>query len=129
MPSIFTRIIEGEIPCHKVYEDDAHLAFLDINPIQPGHTLVVPKAEVGYLFDMEPAAYDELWRAVRKVEKALRAVTECTRVVIEVVGYEVDHTHIHLIPTHSIEDYPIPPRRSLDDGDAARFASEVRQRI
>lgn len=113
MPSIFTRIVEGEIPCYRVYEDDRHLAFLDINPIQPGHTLVIPKREEPVLFDMEEAEYVALWKVVRKVEAALREATGCKRVVVMVVGYEVPHVHVHLIPTNELDDYPIPPRGTL----------------
>ena len=125
MPSIFTRIVQGEIPSYRVYEDDDHLAFLDINPIQPGHTLVIPKQEVSVLFDLDADAYDALWRAVRKVEAALRKATACERVVIMVVGYEVPHAHVHLIPTNDIDDYPIPPRGTLAAEDAEPFCAEV----
>jgi histidine triad (HIT) family protein len=126
MTSIFTRIVQGEIPCHRIHEDDDHLAFLDINPIQPGHTLVIPKAEVDYLFDLDPGAYDALWRFARQVEAKLREATGCERVVVVVVGYEVPHAHVHLIPTRRLADYPIPPRLALDHGEAADFAEKVR---
>ena len=113
MASIFTQIVNGEIPCYRVFEDEDHLAFLDINPIQPGHTLVIPKREVSVLFDMAEDEYVGLWKAVRRVEAALRAATGCARVVVMVVGYEVPHVHVHLIPTNELDDYPIPPRGTL----------------
>ena len=86
MASIFTRIIRGEIPSHRVYEDERHYAFLDINPVQRGHTLVVPKREVDYVFDLEPEELGELWKAAQVVAKALQEATGCRRVVTTVVG-------------------------------------------
>ena len=126
MTSIFTKIVRGEIPSHRVYEDDAHYACLDINPIQPGHTLVFPKREVDYIFDMEPDALAELWKASQTVAKALKAATGCKRIVVMVVGYEVRHVHVHLIPTNRIDDYPIPPRDPLDPVWAEDFLAQVR---
>lgn len=109
MTSIFSRIIAGEIPSHRIYEDDATYAFLDINPRQEGHTLVVPKAEVDYLFDLSPDDYGAVWSAVRTVSAALKEATGCDRVVVIVLGYEVPHAHVHLIPTNDLADVPLPP--------------------
>jgi len=125
MPSLFTKIIEGEIPSHKVYEDEATFAFLDINPRQEGHTLVVPKAEVDYLFDLPQTDYEALWESVRTVAEGLKQGTGCARIVVLVVGYEVAHAHIHLIPTNHLEDVPFPP---LDEGAAGRLA-ETAERL
>jgi histidine triad (HIT) family protein len=125
MPSIFSRIVAGEIPCHRVYEDQGHLAFLDINPVQPGHVLVVPKREVDYLFDLSSAEQAALWAAVGRVEAALRRATGCRRVVVVVVGYEVPHAHVHLIPTNAELDFPIPPRRPLDAKGAPALAASI----
>ena len=108
MPSIFSKIIAGEIPCTRVWEDPDHLALLDIRPVQPGHTLVVPKREVSYLFDLSQEEYEALWRAVRTVEQKLREQLGCERVVISVVRWEVPHVHVHLIPTNGIGDFPFP---------------------
>ena len=108
MPSIFSKIIAGEIPCTRVWESPHHLALLDIRPVQLGHTLVVPKREVSYLFDLSEEEYEALWRAVRTVEQKLREALGCERVVISVVGWEVPHVHVHLIPTNGIGDYPFP---------------------
>jgi histidine triad (HIT) family protein len=126
MASIFTRIVAGEIPAHRVFEDEEHLAFLDINPVQPGHTLLIPKREVDYLFDLPEPAHDALWRAVRKVAGALRRATGCRRIVIVVVGYEVPHAHVHLIPTNAERDYPLPPRGTLDSAKAPALAASIR---
>jgi histidine triad (HIT) family protein len=109
MTSIFSQIITGEIPSHRVYEDEATFAFLDINPRQEGHTLVVPKAEVDYLFDLSSADYDAVWRTVRTVSAALKEATGCARVVVIVLGYEVPHAHVHLIPSNELGDVPFPP--------------------
>ena len=125
MASIFTQIVNGEIPCYRVFEDEDHLAFLDINPIQPGHTLVIPKREVPVLFDMAEDEYVRLWKAVRRVEAALRAATGCARVVVMVVGYEVPHVHVHLIPTNELDDYPIPPRGTLTPEAGAAFQASI----
>jgi len=108
MPSIFSKIIAGEIPCTRVWQDPDHFAFLDIRPVQPGHTLVVPKREVSYLFDLSEEEYGSLWRAVRTVEARLRQALGCERVVISVVGWEIPHVHVHLIPTNGIGDFPFP---------------------
>ena len=126
MASIFTRIVHGEIPSHRVYEDDKHYAFLDINPVQPGHTLVIPKREVDYMFDLEPDELAELWQATQTVAKALKTATGCARIVTVVVGYEVPHVHIHLIPTNELDDYPIPPRGTLDPMQVDEMLAEIR---
>ncbi|HSP80611.1 MAG TPA: HIT family protein [Myxococcaceae bacterium] len=104
--NIFAKIVRGEIPCHKVWEDDRHLAFLDIRPIRPGHTLVIPKADGDYLFDLEPEAYGALMQAVRTVARLLKERTGCQRVVEVVLGYEVPHAHVHLIPSNSMAELP-----------------------
>ena len=125
MATLFTRIVRGEIPCHNVLEDDAHLAFMDINPNQPGHVLVVPKDEIAYLFDMTPEAYGALWQFTRRVEAGVREATMCQRVVVVVVGYEVPHVHIHLIPTNDVEDYPIPPKIEQTPTQLAETAAKI----
>ena len=109
MSTLFTKIIEGEIPSHAVYEDEHTFAFLDINPRQEGHTLVVPKTEVDYLFDLSDEDYAALWRSVRHVAAGLKEATGCARVVLIVVGYEIPHAHVHLIPTNELRDVPFPP--------------------
>lgn len=119
MSTIFSKIISGELPAHTVYEDERTYAFLDINPRQEGHTLVVPRREVDYLFDLPEEDYEALWAAVERVATALKAVTHCARVVVLVVGYEVPHAHVHLIPTNALADIPFPP---VDEDAQARLA-------
>lgn len=95
---LFCKIVAGEIPCHKVWEDERHLAFLDIYPMREGHALVIPKTHAPELFDLDDAAYDRLMRATRTVAKKLRAAMSVPRVGVVVKGFEVDHVHVHLVP-------------------------------
>ena len=104
MASIFRRIIQGEIPCYKVSEDDQHLAFLDINPVATGHVLVVPKVETDYIFDITDPAYQELWVFARKVAVGLKKAVPCLKVGVTVIGLEVPHAHIHLVPMQNMSD-------------------------
>lgn len=126
MSSIFTKIIDGEIPSHRIHEDDRTYAFLDINPRQEGHTLVVPKREVDYLFDLPAEDYDAVWDSVRTVSAALKEATGCERVVVIVLGYEVPHAHVHLIPTTTLGDVPFPPVDVAAQGRLAETAERVR---
>ena len=102
MSSIFTKIVNGEIPCYKVAEDEHHLAFLDVMPIAKGHTLVIPKKEVDLIFDLDEDK--NLWAFAQKVAKKLKAAVPCVRVGVAVVGLEVPHAHIHLVPMNEIKD-------------------------
>ena len=104
MASIFTRIVNGEIPSYKVAEDDNYYAFLDINPLAAGHTLVIPKHEVDYIFDLETDEYAGLWKFAQKVAKAIDSAIPCKRVGVAVLGMEVPHAHIHLVPLQSEGD-------------------------
>lgn len=126
MPSLFSKIISREIPSHIIYEDDAHLAFLDINPLAPGHTLLVPKRESGDVFDLDGEEYSALWRTAHKVAQQLKSATECNRVAVLVLGYEVNHTHIHLIPTQSESDILPPVRRTATQETLAKIAEQLR---
>lgn len=112
MPSIFSKIIAGQIPALKVWEDDKHFAFLDINPWVEGHTLVVPKREVDYLFDLKPDEHAALWSFAQQVAGQLKARLKCRRVCVAVMGWEVPHAHVHLLPTNSAGDFPPPPGRA-----------------
>jgi histidine triad (HIT) family protein len=111
MASIFTRIVSGEIPCYKVAETDDFLAFLDVNPNSKGHTLCIPKKEIDKIFDLDEATYNGLMSFSRKVALAIEKTIECKRVGISVIGLEVPHVHVHLIPLHTMDD--------------ARFTSKV----
>lgn len=103
--SIFTQIIKGEIPCHKIYEDDKTIAFLDIRPSQPGHTLVIPKAEVDHLWDLPDEDYQALMASCKKVARRLREVLDKQRVGVRVEGLDVPHAHVHLIPFTTAAEY------------------------
>lgn len=98
MPSIFSRIINGEIPCHKVAESDKYFAFLDIAPVKKGHTLVIPKQEIDYIFDLDDELYQGLFLFAKRVAKALEKVVPCERIGMTVLGLEVPHAHVHLVP-------------------------------
>ena len=126
MSSIFSKIVAGEIPCHKVWEDDDHLAFLDIRPFTRGHTLVIPKREHDDLFTLSDRRAEALWRAAHTVARRLREVVPCERIATLVLGYEVPHAHIHLIPTSS-ESQVLQPRPLPTDHEAlAALAAELR---
>jgi len=104
MATIFTRIINGEIPCHKIAETDQFLAFLDIQPLAIGHTLVIPKKEIDYLFDMDSEEYAELWKFAQTVAKKVKDSVDCKRIGLAVIGLEVAHAHIHLVPINNVHD-------------------------
>lgn len=104
MGTIFSKIISGEIPAYKVAENDRFLAFLDINPLAHGHVLVIPKLEVDYIFDMDDDEYAELWIFAKRVAKGIKIAFPCEKVGVAVVGLEVAHTHIHLIPINEVAD-------------------------
>lgn len=127
MPTIFTRIINGEIPAYKVAEDDRYLAFLDISPLAPGHTLVIPKQEVDYVFDIEGETYAGLWDFARRVSHAVRAAVPCKRIGVAVIGLEVPHAHIHLIPMNRVSDMNFAnPKLSLPSEEMQCLAEAIR---
>ncbi len=126
MPSIFTRIIQGEIPCYKVAENEQFLAFLDINPLKKGHTLVIPKIEVDYIFDLPDQTLGELHVFAKKVALAIQKEIPCNRVATVVLGMEVPHTHIHLIPIESERDIHFTnPRVPLSKEEFALIANRI----
>ena len=104
MATIFSRIVTGEIPCYKVAENDNFLAFLDINPLAAGHTLVIPKLELDYIFDLPEDLFSKMWVFAQKVAKAVDATIPAKRVGVAVIGLEVPHAHIHLVPINGIYD-------------------------
>ncbi len=104
MASIFTKIVNGDIPCYKIAETDEFLAFLDINPNSKGHTLCIPKKEVDKIFDLDETTYNGLMHFSRQVAIAIEKAVPCKRVGMTVIGLEVPHTHVHLIPLHSMDD-------------------------
>ena len=104
MATIFSRIVSGEIPAYKVAEDDEFLAFLDINPLVVGHTLVIPKKETDYIFDIADESYMKMWLFAKKVGRAVEKVVPCKRIGIAVLGLEVPHAHIHIVPLNTLYD-------------------------
>lgn len=104
MASIFSKIVAGEIPCYKIAEDENFLAFLDIMPLAIGHTLVIPKKETDYIFDIQSEEYIQLWIFAQKVAKAVGSAIPCKRVGVAVIGLEVPHAHIHLVPLNKVGD-------------------------
>jgi histidine triad (HIT) family protein len=127
MASIFTKIVNGEIPCYKIAEDDQFLAFLDVNPLVPGHTLVIPKKEVDYIFDLDPTTYQGLWAFAHKIALGIDAALDCKRVVVTVIGLEVPHTHIHLIPTTTMNDCNFSrPKISLPAPEMISIAEKIK---
>ncbi len=129
MASIFTKIINGEIPCHKIAEDDQFLAFLDVRPIKPGHALVIPKQEIDYIFDLEPDLLGSLMRFAQPVAKAIEAVVPCTRIGVVVIGLEVPHAHVHLVPIEAIGDINFAHARPAEADALAALASKIRETL
>ena len=130
MASIFSKIIAGEIPAYKIAEDDDFLAFLDINPLAKGHTLVIPKKEIDYIFDMEDPLYGELFVFAKKVAKGIKAVVPCDKVGMTVIGLEVPHAHIHLIPIHSIYDMDFSkPKLKFSPEQFTEIARQISEKI
>lgn len=127
MASIFTKIINREIPAQIIVEDDRHIAFLDIMPLVKGHVLVVPKEEVNYIFDMEPMALADLQIFAQKVAKAMDKTIKCTRIGVAVIGLEVPHVHIHLVPLRTMDDINFTrPKLKLTGEELAEIADQIR---
>jgi len=129
MASIFTKIIEGEIPCYKVAEDDNFIAFLDINPNAKGHTLCIPKKEVNKLLDLEESLYDDLMRFSRKVGIALEKTIPCKRIGMAVIGLEVPHVHVHLIPLNEMKEMTFSHKVSLTAEEFTELAKAIQNNL
>ncbi|OYX83614.1 MAG: HIT family protein [Flavobacteriales bacterium 32-34-25] len=129
MSSIFTKIVNGEIPCYKIAEDDNYFAFLDINPNAKGHTLCIPKFEVDKLFDMDEAHYLGLMHFSRKVAIALEKTIPCNRIAVSVIGIEVPHAHVHLIPLNTMEDIRFQKKVALSKEEFENLAQEIRANL
>jgi len=130
MPSLFTRIISGEIPCHKIAENEHCFAFLDISPIAKGHTLVVPKQETDYIFDLNHEAYTSLMDFCRQIAPALAQAVPCLRVGMTVIGFEVPHAHVHLVPLNSMQDLDFgKPKLTPLPAESAALAEKIRANL
>ncbi|MFK5879610.1 MAG: HIT family protein [Flavobacteriaceae bacterium] len=129
MASIFTKIISGEIPSYKVAENDDFFAFLDINPNAKGHTLVVPKKEVNRLFDLDEETYSKLMGFSRKIAIALEKVVPCDRIGMSVIGLEVPHVHVHLIPLNAMEDIQFKKKVSLAPEEFEKIATSISEAL
>lgn len=129
MATIFTKIIEGEIPCYKIAEDEKHLAFLDINPNAKGHTLCIPKVEVDKILDLDEANYMGLMAFSRKVGIAIEQAVDCKRVGVSVIGLEVPHVHVHLIPLNSMQDATFQNKVKLTEEEFKEIAKKIASKL
>ena len=125
MPSIFTRIINGEIPFHRIAENEQFIAFLDVNPMVKGHTLVVPKQEIDYIFDNDTATLAALLPFAKRVAAAIEAVVPCKRCFVSAIGLEVPHTHLHLIPANKMGDYSFKNKVDMSAAELAELAQMI----
>lgn len=129
MPTIFTKIIQGEIPAHKILEDDKYLAFLDIRPINSGHTLVIPKKEIEYIFDADDVLLSGLMVFAKKVAVALKKTVPCVKIGMMVAGIEVPHTHIHLVPIFSVGDLNFSKAKPASNEELVEVAKKIKTHL
>lgn len=127
MASIFSRIVNGEIPCHKVAENEDFLAFLDAFPIAVGHTLVIPKKEIDYIFELDDDLYSRLFLFAKSIAPAIEKAVPCLRIGISVVGLEVPHAHVHLLPLNSMADADFSSKIKISQEELAALAAEIRK--
>ena len=127
MSSIFTKIINGEIPAYKIAEDDKFLAFLDVNPNAKGHTLCIPKQEINKIFDMDESLYLELMQFSRKIAIALEKAVDCKRVGMAVVGLEVPHVHVHLIPLNEMDEMRFSNKVKLEKEEFENIVKDIQK--
>jgi histidine triad (HIT) family protein len=129
MASIFSKIVKGEIPCHKIAENDDFLAFLDAFPIAPGHTLVIPKKEIDYIFDLDTELYASLFVFAKSIVPAIEKAVPCLRIGLSVIGLEVPHAHIHLLPLNSMKDADFSKKIKVTQEELASLAEKIRNNI
>ena len=129
MSSIFTKIIRGELPCYKIDETDDCFAFLDINPNSKGHTLCILKKEIDYIFDLNSEDYQKLMNFSRKIAIALKKSVNCKRIALSVVGLEVPHVHVHLIPLESMSDMNFGRSLKLDDNEFKSLVEKIKSNL
>lgn len=130
MATIFTKIVKGEIPCYKIAEDERFFAFLDINPLAKGHTLVIPRQETDYIFDLDDKTLSDMTVFAKKVAKAIEEVVPCNRIGVVVLGLEVPHAHIHLVPIDSEADISFSkPRVHMSEDEFSKLAEDIRNKM
>ncbi|TDX14058.1 HIT family protein [Flavobacterium sp. S87F.05.LMB.W.Kidney.N] len=129
MSSIFTKIVNGEIPAYKIAEDDKYLAFLDVNPNAKGHTLCIPKQEIDKIFDMEEEDYLGLMKFSKKIAAALEKTVPCKRIGIAVVGLEVPHAHVHLVPLNEMDEMRFQNKVSLSKEEFEALAKDIQSNL
>lgn len=129
MASIFTKIVNGEIPCYKIAETNDFLAFLDVNPNSKGHTLCIPKQEVDKIFDLDEATYNGLMSFSRQVALAIKKAVPCKRIGMSVIGLEVPHAHVHLIPLHSMEDARFLQKTKMTEAEFQETADAIKAKL
>lgn len=130
MAGIFARIAAGEIPSYKIAEDDKFFAFLDINPLAKGHVLVIPKQEIDYIFDIDTPIFEEFWTFARNIAVALKKSVPCVKVGVAVIGLEVPHAHIHLVPLNSMDDINFSlPKLKLPADEMEQIARKIRENL
>tara|TARA_A100001234_G_scaffold196093_1_gene185381 strand:+ start:812 stop:1204 length:393 start_codon:yes stop_codon:yes gene_type:complete len=129
LSSIFTKILRGELPCHKIDETDDCFAFLDINPNSKGHTLCILKKEIDYIFDLSSEDYQKLMNFSRKIAIALKKSVNCKRIALSVVGLEVPHVHVHLVPLESMSDMNFGKSIKLDDNEFKSIVEKIKSNL
>ena len=129
MPSIFTKIVNGEIPCYKIAEDEKYLAFLDVNPNAIGHTLCIPKQEIDKIFDLDDALYLGLMQFSKKIAIALEKAVPCKRIGMSVIGLEVPHAHVHLIPLNTMDEIRFHDKVSLNKEEFEALAKKIQENL
>lgn len=129
MPSIFTKIVNGEIPCYKIAEDEKYLAFLDVNPNAIGHTLCIPKQEIDKIFDLDDALYLGLMHFSKKIAIALEKAVPCKRIGMSVIGLEVPHAHVHLIPLNAMDEIRFHNKVSLTKEEFEALAKKIKENL
>lgn len=130
MSDIFSKIVRGEIPCYKIAEDENYFSFLDINPLAKGHTLVIPKQEIDYIFDIDDESHKQLWHFAKRVAAAVKLAVPCRRIGVAVIGLEVPHAHIHLIPMNRVSDMNFAsPKLSFSSEELEKTAEAIRSKF
>lgn len=129
MASIFSKIVSGQIPCHKIAESEDFLAFLDAFPIAKGHILVIPKKEIDYIFDLDEVTYANLFLFAKSIVPAIQKTVPCLRIGISVIGLEVPHAHVHLLPLNSMADADFSKKIKMSQEELAALAAEIRSNL